>query len=111
VAKSKYKMIRMPDHPRAWRNGFVPEHIVIAEDMIQRPIAEYECVHHINGDHKDNHPDNLIVLAEKLHVTLHARLRAGRKPRCRCGQDLLPNMDVCAFCYDEELRHLAREVE
>ncbi len=49
------------------------EYQVIAEEMIGRPLREGEIVHHRNGDHEDNRPDNLLVVTEEEHNTLHGK--------------------------------------
>ncbi len=65
-----YIKLLMPEHPRAI-NGYVLEHIVIAERKIGRSLTKEEVVHHINGIKDDNRPENLIVLTKKEHSNLH----------------------------------------
>jgi len=61
-----YRMIRMPDHPRARQNGYVLEHIVVAERKLGRRLKPNEEVHHRDRDRANNDPDNLKVYDSHL---------------------------------------------
>jgi hypothetical protein len=61
-----YRMVRKPDHPRARANGYVLEHILVAELILGRPLKPEEEVHHKNRDRADNRPDNLHIYANHL---------------------------------------------
>ena len=67
---NQYKMICAHGHPRANKIGFVAEHIIVAEKMIGRHITKDEVVHHIDGDKKNNSPENLMVFSTKAEHTL-----------------------------------------
>ena len=67
-----YKVVFRPDHPRSHANGYVYEHILIAEETLGRPLSEMEVVHHDDRDKRNNSPENLIVMASQSeHLKLH----------------------------------------
>lgn len=47
------------------------EHRVVAERMIGRKLIKGEVVHHINGDKKDNRPENLVITTQSKHIESH----------------------------------------
>jgi len=59
-----------PEHPRQ-QNGYVFEHILVAEQKLGRFLKTGEVVHHIDGNKVNNHPDNIEVLPSASHHTSH----------------------------------------
>lgn len=53
----------MPKHPRAFDSGYVPEQILVAEKTLKRSLTLDEEVQHINGDTRDNRPENLEIIS------------------------------------------------
>jgi hypothetical protein len=52
-------------------------HRVIAEQALGRELVEGEVVHHIDGNSRNNHPENLRVFATNSeHARFHHELRA-----------------------------------
>lgn len=76
-----YRVIYMPNHPRAMTNdnwnGYVYEHIVVAEENLGRSLSDDECVHHLDFNRMNNRKDNLLVLLKSQHAKLHMWFDAG----------------------------------
>lgn len=68
-----YIEIHNPNHHRARANGYVFEHIIVAEKKIGRRLLGCECVHHKDGDKKNNSPDNIFVLKRADHSSMHGK--------------------------------------
>lgn len=68
-----YIHIWNPGHHRSMKNGYVPEHVLIAESKIGRRLFDNEVVHHINGIKDDNRAENLEVMTEQEHKSLHGK--------------------------------------
>lgn len=49
----------------------VYEHVLIAEEIIDRPLKEGEVVHHLDKQRCNNSPDNLLVISNPMHMKLH----------------------------------------
>jgi hypothetical protein len=84
-----YISARHPDHPRA-TNGFVYEHILVAEKALGKYLPHTAEVHHVNE--VNNIPSNLVICQDAAyHKLLHARTRALKA----CGN---PNYRKCTYC-------------
>lgn len=67
-----YIAIYFPEHPRAFDNGCVYEHLLVAEKMLNRPLSNEECVHHIDLNRTNNKEENLMIFAtESDHISYH----------------------------------------
>lgn len=71
VGKGEYLYAIVRNHPNANTQGYVLAHRIVAENMIGRLLYPNEVVHHVNGDKKDNRPENLQVMDKIDHHILH----------------------------------------
>lgn len=67
-----YKVVYMPEHHRAGKNGCVFEHILVAEDILGRPLRDTEVIHHRDKNRSNNDPSNIMVFASNGdHTAFH----------------------------------------
>jgi hypothetical protein len=76
-----YRLLLMPEHNRAMKgnnwDGYVYEHVVVAEKFLGREMKDDEVVHHLDGNRANNRIENLLVLQRGQHNKFHAWLDAG----------------------------------
>lgn len=100
-----YIVIYMPEHPKAMKSknwdGWVYEHIVVAEKELNRPIRKDEDVHHLDLNKSNNSSGNLLVLTRSAHRKLHLWLiKIGYKGGDSVGANVYDNKSAvrCAIC-------------
>lgn len=89
-----YRMVRIPDHPRASVGGkkYVMEHVLVVEIVLGRFLPIESVVHHLNEIKDDNRHGNLLVCESQIyHQELHGRLRALQE----CGHAEWLKCSVC----------------
>jgi hypothetical protein len=75
-----YIKILSPEHPFCDANGYVYEHRLNMERVLNRYLTKKEEVHHRNLDRADNREENLMLFAsETEHRRFHRELRKLQK--------------------------------
>ena len=77
------------------------EHIKIFKSYYKTEIKEKHHVHHIDGNHKNNDPLNLIAIHSKLHTLIH---RISQIEKNGSGLMKLPNRNQIEFL-EKEWKH------
>ena len=82
TAERRGDMLRGRGEGRTYRKrGGKHEHRAAAEKKIGRSLLPGEVVHHIDGDHLNNDPDNLAVITQSEHMRLHGLGIPGEQPK------------------------------
>lgn len=71
IVRKGYVLVHLPGHHLADVKGYAPEHRVIAEQMLGRPLTADEVVHHLNRVKDDNREENLVVMPKRAHTLEH----------------------------------------
>lgn len=62
-----YSQILMPEHPRAHKDGYIQEHILVWESYYKQSLPEKWLIHHLNGIKNDNRIENLLAMPREKH--------------------------------------------
>ena len=76
LTKYGYILIYSPSHPTVSKNNkYVFEHRLIMEKHLGRYLKSEEVIHHKNSLRNDNRLENLELMNNGKHSTLHGKLR------------------------------------
>ena len=88
-----YIAIYMPEHEKAFDNGCVYEHVLIAEKILGRKLKPEECVHHKDKDRANNSLENLMVFkTNEDHIAFHG------------GAEVVLDIDGTYYCIKKFLK-------
>jgi hypothetical protein len=68
-----YIKLKRPEHGRADKRGYVPEHTLVMEDNLGRLLEDGEIAHHIDGNRNNNLISNLQVMDKEEHRSFHSK--------------------------------------
>lgn len=72
IRKSGYIYLLLPYHPQADPQGYVAEHLIIAERALGKSLPAGAEIHHLDGNKSNNQNNNLIICQNrKYHGLLH----------------------------------------
>ena len=102
----EYIQVLDPSNPSRNKNGYIGEHIAIAQRVLGRPLPDRAEVHHANGIKHDNRNANLVICESRAyHKLLHQRMRA----YLATGD---PTKRQCGYCHafdDEKNMYVAKD--
>lgn len=71
INERKYFLVQAPWHPHKTKDNYIYLHRLIIEAKLGRFLNENEIVHHKDGNHENNHWDNLEVMTQSQHALEH----------------------------------------
>jgi hypothetical protein len=122
--KKFYVRVQCKGHPRADKNGFALEHILVYEQFHMCCVLSWGAIHHINQIKTDNRIENLLGMTKAEHTRLHMTIDMSDRKCTNCGSietykrrtDGRPNWYgspttgalLCMKCYNNEYNPIRR---
>ena len=77
VMSGRYVGEYAPTHQRASKAGYVMQHVLVVERLTGVRVVRPMEIHHVNGNSRDNRPENLVLCPNgNYHKLLHQRQKA-----------------------------------
>jgi DNA-binding transcriptional regulator YiaG len=92
----RYTVLFIPGHPLASKTGYVYEHRLVLSQKLGRWLRPEEHTHHINGNRRDNRPENLLLVSKGKHRQFHL---LPARPCPICGEGTVKWAAMCKRCY------------
>lgn len=70
-----YIIVYKPDHPNSREDGYIFEHRLVMSEHLNRPLKEWEIVHHKDEDKQNNKIENLEIMTLSQHQRHHSSLK------------------------------------
>lgn len=84
----------------------IEEHRLVMMKHLGRKLKRNEVVHHINGNKLDNRIENLLLLTNAEHASLHGKTKTNECTCKRCGKYRLHHArGLCPSCYGYQLKY------
>jgi hypothetical protein len=90
LKNGNYNMVVAPEGfpGKLYRNRYCYEHHMVYWEFTGRTVADGECIHHVNGDKRDNRIDNLELKNKSEHTSSHSKKPETVVIECAyCGND------------------------
>lgn len=78
ISNEGYRMIKVEKRGpsgNGWK-CYRKEHVIVAEEKVNRKLEKHEVIHHIDHDKLNNSPDNLFICNGSGHMLAHKSLEA-----------------------------------
>jgi hypothetical protein len=106
--RNGYVVVSVPGHPRASKNNYVYEHILVAEEMFGGFLPAGYRVHHNNGVTDDNRPENLTICKnQSQHMAIHEKHNQPIRSHDACGHDSWRKCKYCQLYDDPDYLYIA----
>jgi hypothetical protein len=81
----RYLSVHWPEHPHAWKNGYVYAHRAKLEEALGSFLPKGIHVHHRDGNPRNNDISNLVAITPLLHSKEHlVPAKTVRRTCARC---------------------------
>ncbi len=83
----------------------VSVHRLVMEEKLGRPLTKDEVVHHINGDKKDNRPENLAVMSFSEHSRMeNLGKKLSEEHKAKVSKSLIGNKRRLGVLHTPEIK-------